>query len=632
MADSPPLELLEHSTLDPEPDDPKPAIPRRALRRIASHHSGVVPDSVFQRQGNAVDLLDVLSQSHLLDTELVAAAGRMLYARLAEGAVGHALQDITAESRVLLDLRSPALDRLPWEIVRREELSLFLSTEQPWSRGSVEQPGIPHPLRAVDASPVLRMLIVVGSKRDDSAVQGDSELRAIEDELHRHTTRMMVQALVRPRAEEITRAFTEFRPHVFHFIGHGGALAGKPILRVFSDAHNQTENWDPDRLRAALQSGAVPRLVVMNACDTAKPRESWDLTGAFIRAGANAVVAMQAEIVGSAASLFSRCLFQRLAAGDPIDTAVTWARNQVATNGNQVDRPNWPVPRLVVRGAPDAVLPCPRRPPIPRPVVRAPEDFVGRFSQRKQAWDTLCPLRRRQPRLVVVEGPQQSGKTELLRILGEMWIRTWDHPAVYLDLGGPRTSDLRVLLEQMTTAVSAARLSPAPLQAIAADLQSDALCAAIRGALESCVPADKLLLLLLDGLEAWEPNVTAALVLRELSAPYATPDEQSRVRIAVAQPAALAGKVLWKDDYDVSPILVDSFPRADWIRAAPQFIRFHQSSLQGTQRQQQFERMAWPAAGMEEPDLLDTNHANMDTFPTSRLGIIRLQRKIVGPP
>jgi hypothetical protein len=529
----PPLELLELVA-------PAAAGSGPVLAPIATHPVGVVPDTAFQHDGKSADLCGALARNHLLDGALVAAAGRALYARLALGAVGQKLKDIPAGSRVLLDLRSPALERLPWEVIRRDELSLFLSTEQPWSRGTAEEPAIPAPLSAVDMSPTLRVLVVVGSKRDDPTVQGDAELRGIEDELHRCTNHMLVQVLVRPRAEEITRTFAELRPHAFHFIGHGAIVAGRPVLRVHSDALGESESWDPDRFRVALQGGAVPRLVVLNACNTATPGRSWDLAEAFIRAGVNAVVATQAEIVGSAASLFSRRLFQRLAAGDPVDVAVTAARNHVAGDGTQVERPNWPVPRLVVQGNPDDLLPRARRSSTPRPAVRAPDDFVGRLSQRKQAWDILCPIRGAGHRLVVLEGPQGSGKTALLRILGETWIRAWDRAAVYVDLGGPRSSNLDVLLERMIQSFTAARLSPAPLQTIAKDLPSDTLCATIRATLESCAPEGKLLLVLLDGLETWQPNVAARDVLRQLCAPYADMEVESRVRLAVAQPANLA--------------------------------------------------------------------------------------------
>jgi hypothetical protein len=591
------------------------------LVSLASHGLGVAADAAFVLNNEARNFNDILAQSNLTNGNLVMAAGKALYERLSLGQVGIALGNIPGKSRVRLDFRTPALEHLPWELLRRDGFALFCSANQPWSRGGIEQLKVPAHLQPVDMDPPLRVLIVIGSPRDDKKVKGDDELHEIEDELNCCASQMLVQALVRPTAAEIMAAFQEFRPHVFHFVGHGARANGQPVLRV-SNENGQTENWDANRVRSALQGGAVPHLVVLNACDTALPLDNWDLAGAFIGAGVNAVLAMQAEIAGTAAVHFSRGFYMQIAAGMPIDVAAARARNDLATVAAGTDPANWPVPRLVVRGDIDKLLPRAKRSRVPRPSVRATDDFVDRFDQRKKAWDVVCPSRTDRPRLLVIEGPPQSGKTELLKVLGEMWIQTWDYEAVYVGFSGEKATDARVLLDQTMGAMEAAQLTYAPLKSVAAGLSNDALCNELRAALEQCVREKKLLLVLLDDLQRWDSLVAVQIVLEQFCAPYATPDAQSRVRMAVALPTDLSRKMNWQDDYGIEPIQVDHFSRPTWILTAPQFIRIHYSKLAENIRDI-FRDTALKMAGMVQAGTLSEEQEKFPEFKASRLGVIR---------
>jgi hypothetical protein len=602
------------------------------LTSLSRHSSGASADRRFEHAGQLVDLIELVApdpdaRDRDAQDRIVEAAGLALYRRLSPGAVGAALEALDVPCRVLLDLRSASLHPLPWELARGALSRLFLGSLQAWSRGSIDDVRVSTGLQAVDANPVLRVLVVVGTERRDKAAHGDAELRDLEDRLHPHAGRLIVRVLVRPKPESVTSAFANFQPHVFHFIGHGDASGGRTVLNVYSEELKKTESWEPDRLIAALQGGAVPRLVVLNACDTATPSASWDLTSTFLAAGVNAVVGMQGAIEGGAAKIFSRHLFERLISGEPIDVAVAAARNHLATNGSASERPQWPLPRLVVRGCADGVLPSVRRTAGSPPPVRAREDFVGRFTERCKAWETLCPLRGGRSRLVVLQGQSRSGKSELLKILGEMWIRTWDYAAIYVDLRGFETSSSDILLTRMIASVETAGLDATRLANIDRSLGTADLCVAIRAALESVTSPDRLLLVLVDGMEQWEPNIAYNLVLATLLPSYATSDSSSRVRVVVAEPPALAGRLRWAEHYQIEPIALGDFSRQDWTRAAPQFIRFHEKAL-AQHKRAPFGQMAWPTAGMAEPDDFVVDDA---TFAPERLVVIRAQRKLVSP-
>ena len=615
----PGIELLQVTTT---PDN------QSVATSCASHPTGASADPLVRRGGAEVDLRTILSAEYVGDEKEIKRAGEDLYERLALGDVGVALATLPRESRVLLDLRSQSLQVIPWELVCRGIYRPFSTPAQSWSRGSEEAVVAAPGLAPVDDNPVLRVVVVVGSPRADETL-ADQELCDLEDLLHRYQGRVIVRVLVRPRAENIVSALVRVQPHIFHFSGHGKIVDGEPVLRVYSDELGAVESWDGGRLVGALQRGAVPRLVVLNACDTAAPAQSWGLTKAFLDAGVNAVVGMQGKIDGDAAKLFSRRMYESLIDGNAIDKAFADARNFLAVSDG-ASRVQWPIPRLEVRGDPDRLLPA-WRAPNGKPKIIAPVDFVGRFEERLKAWETLCPLRGAATRLVVVRGVAESGKSELVKLLGETWVRTWDYQAIYVRLDGASTSSgngergcAEHLLARTAAALADVGLDPTRIRLLDASLATDDLCMALRAALEAVVPQGKRLLILLDGLEAWQPNLVQDLIVSGLVAAYASADDSSRVRMVFVEPPALTPHLRW-ESHEIEPVVVDGFSRADWSRAAPQFIRFHGRSIAEEAKRIYFERRAFATAGMQGSDnQLDEPGAS---FAVARLSMIRQQRK-----
>jgi AraC-like DNA-binding protein len=67
----------------------------------------------------------------------------------------------------------------------------------------------------------LRVLIVVGNDPADDMIQAEDELLAIEAAAQSKNDEVLLRALIRPKPEDIKEALLKFRPHIFHFIGHG---------------------------------------------------------------------------------------------------------------------------------------------------------------------------------------------------------------------------------------------------------------------------------------------------------------------------------------------------------------------------------------------------------------------------
>lgn len=549
---------------------------------IASHPDLVSNSPQFQHGVKHVDFAQLLAQDKLVDATLLEAAGDELYKRIALGAVGAEIAKLGRGCRFVLDLRTPELEALPWELLRRDDEYLFTDSHVPWSiETSVKQSK-----NATEAKPFelpLRVLVVIGHEPDDPKVRGDDELRVLEDTLHPCQVQMLLRVLVRPDPQDIERALEEFQPHVFHFIGHGELKNGRAVFRVFSNRRaklSQPPNdvWDAERVTAVFKRNGAPRLVILNACEAGSPQTTSNLIQAFLKAGARFVIAMQAEIMSTAALTFSERLYEHIVQQRPLDVAVAEARHALGNLAQGNDKTQWPIARLVVkRDIEIEVLPF-----EPARLPKAASDFVQRWNERKTAWDGLCCT----SRLLVVQGPPKTGKTELLKIMAETWSSSYGRSAIYVDFTGPfnpihpratfRTSpELAYVIDMIERVLTTRGIDTTAFGTIARDRPSNELGQGLREALEACAKSSPLLLLL-DGFQKWDRDNVVNTLLPELCMPYANPDSSSNVRVAVALPDDMAN-VHW--DPPPTKLHISKFPAEEWRRAAHQFIRWHRRSL-----------------------------------------------------
>jgi len=134
--------------------------------------------------------------------------------------------------------------------------------------------------------------------------------------------------------ETLRAADAAGRPfHLLHFIGHGRHdAAGGTTRLLFDDGQGGPDAVGADELVSVVGPYRL-RLVVLNACQTARAT-ALDLTQglapALLRSGVPAVVGMQATVLDETAVAFSRnlyaALYAALADGRPVDVALTEAR------------------------------------------------------------------------------------------------------------------------------------------------------------------------------------------------------------------------------------------------------------------------------------------------------------------
>jgi hypothetical protein len=261
---------------------------------------------------------------------------------------------------------APELARLPWEMLYDHANRNFLGLVQltPIIR-YIELPRMSLP--PVSRGP-LRMLVLVSSPVDYPPLDVDHELTKLAeatDALVR-SGRLVVEALPEPTMEALE--FAGRQPyHLLHYVGHGGVTHdGKGVL-VFCDSSGKGQLESGVDLGQQLADADSLGLVVLNSCRGVNVGSIDPFGGtaeSLVLQGVPAVVAMQFEITDRAALKFSQSLYEALAAGRPVDAAVTQARRTL----HAAARAEWATPVLYMR-APDGRLfdPVPERPVPPPP-------------------------------------------------------------------------------------------------------------------------------------------------------------------------------------------------------------------------------------------------------------------------
>lgn len=203
----------------------------------------------------------------------------------------------------------------------------------------------------------LQVLLVRAGARGCGGLQYQAEQDSITDALSSIPS-VQCESLDMPTHLELRRKLRAFQPHVLHFMGHGNVDEDTGSGWVYL----RDGEGNPVLLRAQdvaeLFSGFAPRLVVLNACQSARGTLSVNghgsVAGALVSQGVAAVIAMQFAISDRAAMAFTEEFYTRLAEGASIDDAVTEGR--LAMRSKVPDSFEWCTPALYMRTEAAGVL------------------------------------------------------------------------------------------------------------------------------------------------------------------------------------------------------------------------------------------------------------------------------------
>ncbi len=251
---------------------------------------------------------------------------------------------------------APELIDLPWEFLYNASLNRFLalSNKTPLVR-YIELPETPRPLKI---TPPLRVLVMISSPSDYEALDAEREWSKLNDALSQLIANNMVtlERLDKATLGALREKLAQQQFHILHFVGHAGFdTQAQDGMLILEDEQGRGRRASGQYLATVLTDRDSLRLAVLNACEGARTARSDPFAGvaqSLVQQGIPAVVAMQFEITDDASITFSHEFYAALAAGLPVDTALSDARGAIFAHVNDLE---WGTPVLYLR-APDGIL------------------------------------------------------------------------------------------------------------------------------------------------------------------------------------------------------------------------------------------------------------------------------------
>jgi formylglycine-generating enzyme required for sulfatase activity len=332
--------------------------------------------------------------------------GATLFERLFSGAVLEGFRASRAAlppgERLRLRLRLPPdLAPIPWELLYdpRDEQFLALAHDLALLR----YPQAPAALAPLKVDGPLQVMVVLASPAgaDYPPIRLDRELHRIESVLKGARTQGRIALDVIRGAgtlDQLRARLREPEPvHVLHVLCHGDLDEARGGVLIFEDADGAAEPVSADHLRGLLQR-RPPQLVLLNACLGASPADDDPFSSvgaALLRGHVPAVIAMQFELAEDAAVELARVFYAELAAGAPVDLALTEARLDLS--GRYPQRLDWAIPVLFLRaetGALFELAPLASRTnlsreagaPSPMPHKPTPHETIVELKTLRRLW------------------------------------------------------------------------------------------------------------------------------------------------------------------------------------------------------------------------------------------------------
>lgn len=327
----------------------------------------VIPETAFDNAGGIDGLVRGETRKAQIDTDINVlepeAYGEQLFEALftgdvrrvydkASGSVTDA-QDSGLRIKLqfsLIEGDDAKLAEIPWELMRDSAEMQYLSLNR--RTPIVRYVNAQQRLNLEPLHGPLRVLVVMASPKGEAQLDLQAEKARIQDgwAVDPDVEVTFLENATRRKLQETIPGY-----HVMHFMGHGVHSEGGGGAIVLEDDDGNADPLDADRLGQWVKGESL-RLVVLNACETAKSSEGKPFASVaprLVMAGIPAVIAMQFPISDDAAIDFSKMFYKRLVMGDPVDEATARGRGAIsAGSGGDME---WGTPVLFMR-APNGQL------------------------------------------------------------------------------------------------------------------------------------------------------------------------------------------------------------------------------------------------------------------------------------
>lgn len=311
------------------------------------------------------ELVGNMTEGRMADAE-AQAFGERLFAALFGETVGLLWEaslgtDRDRGLRLRLRIDPPELQQLPWEFLYDPRRRVYLSADP--ATPVVRFLSLPVPVETLETPAPLHILVASATPQGLNPLGVEREQLLIQASLAPLIERGQVALTFLPHATVSSLSQgTRAGAHVLHFIGHGVMAddSGTGWLLL------ETETGAPAPVSGAqlgdILRGTDVRLVVLNACETARSSRDalFGVAPQLVASGLPAVIANQFPISDQAAQAIAREFYAAVADNLPVDAALAEARKIVRAGEGQ-STSDWGPPVLFMR-SPDGRILDLRRP------------------------------------------------------------------------------------------------------------------------------------------------------------------------------------------------------------------------------------------------------------------------------
>jgi outer membrane protein assembly factor BamD (BamD/ComL family) len=307
--------------------------------------------------------------------------------------------------RVRLRIDVPEFHDYPWEFLYNAHMNQFLalSTDTP----VVRYMELPYPVQPLTVQPPLKILVMISSPEGFPQLNVEEEWRRLSNALAPLLRRGLVtlERLKNPTLSALQQYLRRGEYHIFHFVGHGKFSEHKQDgMLLLEDENGGGRPISGQYLGTILHDHRSLRLVVLNACEGARTSREDPYAGVaqtLVLQGIPAVIAMQFEIVETAAITFAQEFYGAVADGFPVDAAVSEARKAIFARGNDVE---WGTPVLYMRTPQGVIFEIPEALRTRQPATDESVPYVDKELEQKlqglyteglaafwvEDWDRAC--------------------------------------------------------------------------------------------------------------------------------------------------------------------------------------------------------------------------------------------------
>lgn len=223
--------------------------------------------------------------------------------------------------------KDPILKSIPWEFLLWPDVRCAPHRARTVCR-LVEATQY-RPLEALSLGAGIRVLLVVSSPTDQSAVEWVETERMLQAQIGTYTpqsdAKMTFELCEASAPNQVRAEVQRIDPHIVHFIGHGA-----PDSLLFTKHQSSTSRPVPSAHIHSVLAAESTRLIVLTACDTGNVGTEIEplipIAEKLVQAGVPAVVANQLPISLRSIHTFCGALYTELLKTGNIDRAVNAGR------------------------------------------------------------------------------------------------------------------------------------------------------------------------------------------------------------------------------------------------------------------------------------------------------------------